>query len=164
MVKGVSMNIDVMAQDLGGLLYDKQLRIVTAESCTGGWIAQEITAVPGSSHWFLQGWVTYSNESKIKELAVQKELLIKYGAVSEQVVTAMAVGALAKSGADIAMATSGVAGPDGGTAINPVGTVWIAVATNNWTQTQCLHLNGDRKSVREQTVAIILNKAINLLT
>jgi nicotinamide-nucleotide amidase len=158
------MNLYAVAQTLGNLLYNQKLTIVTAESCTGGGVAEAITAVSGSSNWFLQGWVTYSNESKIKELNVPKELIIKYGAVSEPVVTAMASGALYNSGADIALATSGVAGPDGGTVVNPVGTVWIAIALKNkQVITECLYLDGDRQAIREQASAIILNKVQNLL-
>lgn len=156
------MKIYALAQDLGSLLHDKKLSIVTAESCTGGWIAQAITAIPGSSQWFLQGWVTYTNNSKSQELNVPQELITEYGAVSKEVVTAMASGAQKKSGSDIALATSGVAGPDGGTEKNPVGTVWTAIALNNGEViTECLHLDGDRESVREQTVRKILEKAIN---
>lgn len=158
------MNLYVISNELGSILHEKSLVVVTAESCTGGWLAETITDVPGSSNWFSQGWVTYSNESKTKELNVPVELIIKYGAVSEQVVTAMASGALANSGADIALATSGVAGPDGGTLVNPVGTVWIAIALKNkQVLVECLNLNGDRRAVREQTVAIVLQKLINLL-
>lgn len=158
------MNLYNIAQVLGGLLYNKNLKIVTAESCTGGGIAEAITAIPGSSNWFLQGWVTYSNESKIKELDVPQELIIKYGAVSEPVVVAMVSGALHSSGADIALATTGVAGPDGGSIVNPVGTVWIGIAfKNSEIITECLSLDGDRQSIRKQTSAIILNKIKNLL-
>jgi len=153
-----------LASNLGAILLSNNLKIVTAESCTGGWLSQAITAVPGSSAWFLQGWVTYSNDSKIKELNVEKELITKFGAVSRQIVTAMAQGALKKSGADIAIATSGVAGPDGGTIVNPVGTVWLAVAIKNQeVYTSCLKLEGDRESVRQQTVELGLQKIIELI-
>lgn len=162
------MSMYQQAESLGSILHSNNLWLTTAESCTGGWVAQEVTAVPGSSNWFLQGWVTYSNESKTKQLGVPAELITKYGAVSEQVVTVMAQGAVQNSGANLGLATSGVAGPDGGTEVNPVGTVWIGIYfkynENSKLLTQCLHLNGDRKTIREQTVSIILSKAKNLLT
>lgn len=162
------MNLYDVANELGSILQAQNLNVVTAESCTGGWVAQAITAIPGSSLWFQQGWVTYSNESKTKELGVPAELINKHGAVSDEVVTAMSSGALLNSGADVAIATSGVAGPDGGTVINPVGTVWIAIAfkLDNQecdVQTWRLSLDGDRKSIREQTVYIVLIHLIDIL-
>lgn len=161
------MKLYKIAKDLGTKLHERQLTIVSAESCTGGWIAQEITSVPGSSKWFSQGWVTYSNESKTSMLDVPAELIVKYGAVSEPVVSAMASGALYKSGADIAVATSGVAGPDGGTEYNPVGTVWTAIAikqsNNNSIITECLKLDGNRTEIREQSVEFVLQKVLKLL-
>lgn len=153
-----------LASNLGAILLSNNFKIVTAESCTGGWLSQALTSVPGSSAWFLQGWVTYSNDSKTKELNVATDLMAKFGAVSREVVTAMAEGALKKSGADIAIATSGVAGPDGGTVINPVGTVWLAVSIKNQTTySDCVTLKGDRNAIREQTVALGLKKIIELI-
>lgn len=158
------MKLYRIAKDLGIILRDRQLTIVTAESCTGGWIAEAITAIPGSSKWFSQGWVTYSNESKTSALDVPAELIVKYGAVSEQVVIAMASHALYKSDADIAVATSGVAGPDGGTEYNPVGTVWIAIAVKNFpVLAERLQLNGDRTEIRAQAVEYVLQKVLNQL-
>lgn len=171
------MNLYDIAKCLSRLLYNNNLKIVTAESCTGGMIAQALTSVPGSSIWFEQGWITYSNESKIRELNVPMNLLTEYGAVSEEVVRAMAVGALANSTSNISLATSGVAGPDGGTVKSPVGTVWTAIAfdnlnhlssihdviTGNTVFTQCYHFDGSRESIREQTVAMLLNKVIDHL-
>lgn len=129
----------------------------TAESCTGGWIAKSITDIPGSSAVFAYGVVSYSNGAKESILGVRNETLEQQGAVSERVVEEMAEGALHLSGADIAVAVSGVAGPDGGTEEKPVGTVWFAWAVrdgaNERTDTSCEHFSGDRELVRELTVA-----------
>jgi len=103
-------------------------RIVTAESCTGGWIAKVFTDAAGSSRWFECGYVTYSNAAKVRDLGVASRTLDEHGAVSEPTVREMAVGALRVSGADVAIAVSGIAGPDGGSAEKPVGTVWFCVA------------------------------------
>ena len=105
-----------------------KVRIVTAESCTGGWIAKVFTDTPGSSRWFECGYVTYSNEAKMRDLRVPPRTLEQHGAVSEPTVREMAQGALRASGADLSVAVSGVAGPEGGSAEKPVGTVWICVA------------------------------------
>lgn len=131
--------------------------VATAESCTGGWIAKSITDVAGSSAVFGYGVVSYSNGAKEQILGVSNATLEAHGAVSEQVVEEMAVGALRLSGADIAVAVSGIAGPDGGTDDKPVGTVWFAWALRNGsnalTDTSCEQFSGDRELVRELTVA-----------
>lgn len=131
--------------------------VATAESCTGGWIAKSITDIAGSSAVFGYGVVSYSNGAKESILGVKNETLNEHGAVSEAVVEEMADGALHLSGADIAVAVSGVAGPDGGTDDKPVGTVWFAWAVrdgaNALIDTTCEHFSGDRELVRELTVA-----------
>ena len=131
--------------------------VATAESCTGGWIAKSITDIPGSSAVFGYGVVSYSNGAKESILGVRNDTLEEHGAVSEAAVEEMAEGALHLSGADIAVAVSGVAGPDGGTDDKPVGTVWFAWAVrdgaNALTDTACEHFSGDRELVRELTVA-----------
>lgn len=131
--------------------------VSTAESCTGGWVAKSITDIPGSSAVFQYGIVSYSNGAKESILGVKNETLEEHGAVSEAVVGEMADGALHLSGADIAVAVSGVAGPDGGTEDKPVGTVWFAWAVrdgaNAKVDTNCEHFTGDRDLVRELTVA-----------
>jgi nicotinamide-nucleotide amidase len=146
-----------LAQQLGSLLKPKAKKIATAESCTGGWIAQVITEIPGSSAWFDRGFVTYSNAAKVQMLAVSPETLEQYGAVSVQTATAMALGALAHSDADCAIAVTGIAGPGGGTAEKPVGTVFIAWAYKNQAlkvvQKQFV---GNRHEIRKQTVRIAL--------
>jgi nicotinamide-nucleotide amidase len=131
--------------------------VATAESCTGGWIAKSITDVPGSSAVFGYGVVSYSNGAKESILGVKNGTLEEHGAVSERVVEEMVDGVLHLSGADIAIAVSGIAGPDGGTEDKPVGTVWFAWAVrdgaNARIDTSCEHFSGDRELVRELTVA-----------
>ncbi len=131
--------------------------VATAESCTGGWIAKSITDVPGSSAVFGYGIVSYSNGAKESILGVKNATIEEHGAVSEAVVQEMAEGALHLSGADIAVAVSGVAGPDGGTEEKPVGTVWFAWAVRDGSDALvdcgCEHFSGDRELVRELTVA-----------
>jgi nicotinamide-nucleotide amidase len=117
-----------LAARVGRRLLAAKRRLVTAESCTAGWIAKAMTDVPDSSQWFECGYVTYSNTSKMRDLGVSKATLDAHGAVSEATVLEMAHGALRVSGADIAVAVSGIAGPDGGVAGKPVGTVWFATA------------------------------------
>ena len=145
-----------LATELGEELEASAMTVACAESCTGGWIAKAITDVPGSSAWFGWGFVTYANVSKIEALGVAPDLLEAQGAVSEPVVIAMAESALQASGADIAVAVSGVAGPDGGTDEKPIGTVWLAWASKVGVQTVDVKFDGDRESVRRQTVALAL--------
>jgi len=134
--------------------------VSTAESCTGGWVAKAITDVAGSSEVFAYGLVSYSNGAKESLVGVQPKTLHVHGAVSEAVVAEMAEGALRLSGADIAVAVSGVAGPTGGSKDKPVGTVWFAWAVRDGadanTDTSCEHFTGDRELVRESTVAYAL--------
>lgn len=131
--------------------------VATAESCTGGWVAKSITDIPGSSAVFGYGIVSYSNGAKESILGVRNATIGEHGAVSESVVHEMAEGALRLSGADIAVAVSGIAGPDGGTEEKPVGTVWFAWAvrdgSNALVDTSCEYFSGDRELVRELTVA-----------
>lgn len=146
-----------IAQQLGQLLKLKEKKIATAESCTGGWIAQIITEVSGSSAWFDRGFVTYSNSAKVQMLGVNPETLNKFGAVSTQTATEMVKGALAHSEADCAIAVTGIAGPDGGTADKPVGTVFIAWAyKNREVKVVQQQLTGNRHQIRRQTVRIAL--------
>ena len=146
-----------LARQLGQLLKLKGKKIATAESCTGGWIAQIITEVPGSSTWFDRGFVTYSNAAKMQMLGVTPETIDKFGAVSVQTATAMANGALANSDADCAIAVTGIAGPDGGSAEKPVGTVLIAWAYKNRDiKVVQKKLTGNRHQIRRQSVKIAL--------
>ena len=146
-----------LAQFVGQALQTGQKRLVTAESCTGGWIAQALTDVSGSSQWFDRGFVTYSNAAKIQMLAVKLQTLEHYGAVSAETVTEMVIGALRHSDADVAIAVTGVAGPSGGTEEKPVGTVFIAWASKaaGYKVIQ-EHLSGDRQAIRRQTVLLAL--------
>jgi nicotinamide-nucleotide amidase len=139
------------------------LSIATAESCTGGWIAKILTDIPGSSGWFERGFVTYSNEAKQDMLGVQGSSLQQHGAVSEQIVKEMARGALTNSRADVSVAVSGVAGPGGGTADKPVGTVWLAWAAGKNLRTLHVHLSGERSRVREQAVELALQGVLDII-
>lgn len=132
------------------------LQMATAESCTGGWIAQSITSIPGSSACFDAGFVTYSNGAKQRMLGVRAETLQQHGAVSREVVEEMALGALQNSDAQVSVAVSGIAGPDGGSAEKPVGTVWLAWAKGDQVRSDCFHFPGDRTAVRYQTVIVAL--------
>lgn len=142
-------------------------RIVTAESCTAGWIAKALTDVPGSSQWVDCGYVTYSNTAKMRDVGVSSRTLTEHGAVSEATVREMANGALRAAGVEMAIAVSGIAGPDGGTAEKPVGTVWFAVATPqaHGAAAVCERrlFSGDREQVRRQSVEHALRLALRLL-
>jgi nicotinamide-nucleotide amidase len=153
---------------LSSLLGEKLLangwRVATAESCTGGGIAAAITAVAGSSSWFEYGIVSYANSAKEKLLQVNPQTLLEHGAVSQAVVEQMVVGALVLSNADIAVAVSGVAGPSGGTAEKPVGTVWFAWGlASGAIHSECFHFAGDRSSVQSQAVVQALNGLLKVL-
>ena len=152
-----------LAAELGELARSRRCWLATAESCTGGWLAQVLTAVPGASHWFERGFVTYSNRSKCESLGVATELLLAHGAVSEAVVQAMARGARERSGVELALATSGVAGPGGGSADKPVGTVCIAVSGFTRSLVQTFLFAGDREAIRRQSVAAAIGMGLVLL-
>jgi len=147
-----SQELIFLASEVGKQLKLKNFYLATAESCTGGGIAQTVTEIAGSSAWFECGFVTYSNTAKRELLGVPAEVLNTFGAVSEQTVLAMAKGALAHSQAQISVAVSGIAGPDGGTAEKPVGTVWIAWALPDREIAQCFQFDGDRHAVRQHTI------------
>ena len=153
-----------LSEKLGNELKSRAMVVATAESCTGGWIAQALTMVPGSSSWFDCGFVTYTNRSKQEVLGVRSSTLERGGAVSELAVREMAEGALARSHADCSVAVSGIAGPDGGSAEKPVGTVWMSVASRDReTNARRLNLEGDRDAVRRQTVIVALQTLIELV-
>lgn len=142
---------------VGAALAERKWMLTCAESCTGGWIAQVVTATAGSSRWFDCGFVTYSNEAKQALLGVSAETLARHGAVSEAVVGEMAAGALARSRAGVALAVSGVAGPTGGSADKPVGTVCFAwLLRGGRPALQRRHFGGDREAVRRQAVCYAL--------
>ena len=153
-----------LAERAGRALEEKGLMLATAESCTGGWIAEAITMVPGSSAWFDRGFVTYTNVSKREMLGVRAETLERHGAVSEPVVREMVLGALEASRAQIAVAVSGTAGPGGGTPQKPVGTVCLAWCTKDGEPcSERLHFDGDRESVRRQSVIRALEGLIEII-
>jgi nicotinamide-nucleotide amidase len=156
--------MDVLATQVGGALKSHGLMLATAESCTGGGVAQAITEVAGSSAWFERGFVTYSNLAKQQMLGVRETTLKQHGAVSEMTVREMVAGALANSAAQVALAVSGIAGPDGGIADKPVGTVWFAWGIKQGeTHVQRYQLGGNRAEVRAQAVRIALQGLIDLL-
>lgn len=149
--------LETLVAEVGQALARQRLQLVTAESCTGGMVAMLMTSVAGSSAWFERGWVTYSNAAKMAELSVPLKLLEKDGAVSEACVLAMAQGAIKQSLAHVSLAVSGIAGPDGGTADKPVGTVWIAWGQKlGYAEAECYHFTGARQAVREQAAAAAL--------
>lgn len=153
------MSIENSVQKLADKLIKNQQIIATAESCTGGMIAQTLTDLAGSSAWFDCGFVTYSNDAKQKMLGVKLATLKKYGAVSEATVIEMAEGALANSNASISIACSGIAGPTGGSAKKPIGTVWVAWAYENKpTKTELFLFKGNRQQIREQCTEKAIEK------
>jgi nicotinamide-nucleotide amidase len=152
-----SENLYVLAREVGAALAREGLLLATAESCTGGWVAECITDVPGSSRWFDRGFVTYSNAAKSELLGVDPGLIQVHGAVSEAAVRAMAAGTLRRSRAQVAVAVSGVAGPSGGTPDKPVGTVWFAwQRLGQDCRVRLERFDGDRRMVRRQAVAVAL--------
>jgi nicotinamide-nucleotide amidase len=153
----------LLARQLGEALKAHGMTLVTAESCTGGGVAQAVTRISGSSAWFDRGFVTYSNTAKEEMLGVSPETLDQHGAVSEQTVREMAEGALQYSRAQVALAVSGIAGPTGGTPEKPVGMVWFAWASGDTVNTVCHRLPGDRDGIRTRSVQIALQGALNLL-
>jgi nicotinamide-nucleotide amidase len=148
---------ETLAQIVGQLLWENKLLLATAESCTGGLIGAKITAVPGSSAWFAGGVVAYSNQLKEKLLNVDAELFRKHGAVSEPVAEAMATGLAARTGAEIAVSVTGIAGPDGGTADKPVGTVYIGVFYQGAARAKLHHFCGSRNEIQEMTAMMALD-------
>ena len=156
--------LDRLAQALGERLLATRHMLVTAESCTGGWIAKCMTDVVGSSAWFDCGMAAYSYEAKQALLGVRPQTLEAYGAVSRETVVEMVSGALVHSGASVAVAVTGIAGPGGGSADKPVGTVWIGwKRRGGYARAELFHFDGDRDAVRRQTVAAALRGVDGLL-
>ncbi len=154
-----------MAEALGTQLRAAHHRLVTAESCTGGWIAKAVTDIPGSSEWFDCGLAAYSYEAKQALLGVNPHTLEQHGAVSRETAIEMVSGAMVHSGASIAVAVTGIAGPGGGIQDKPVGTVWIAwKRRGGYPSAQLFHFDGDREAVRRQTVAAALRGVQKILT
>ena len=161
------MQLRQLAKQAGDHLLAQGKRLVTAESCTGGWLAKTLTDVPGSSQWFERGYVTYSNAAKEHDLGVSAGTLAEHGAVSEAAAREMAVGALRMSGADAAIAITGIAGPDGGSAGKPVGTVWFGIAVRRGSlpldvDARLRHFSGDRESIRRDSVKHALELLLSI--
>ena len=156
--------LERISSELGELLKLKDYSFTCAESCTGGWVGHALTSIPGSSEWFGSSFVTYSYEAKTQILGVSSEDLDSFGAVSEEIVEQMVSGALDKSGADVGVAISGIAGPDGGTDTKPVGTVCFAWKINGQEIiTSADHFSGDRNEVRYSSVERALMGTIELI-
>jgi nicotinamide-nucleotide amidase len=155
-------DLDSLAHAVAERMLTDGLWLATAESCTGGWVAKVLTDIAGSSGWFERGLVTYSNRAKQELLGVPTTLLEAHGAVSGEVVAAMASGLRSRAAVDVALAISGVAGPGGGTPDKPVGTVWFAWDAG-MPRTACLHFAGDREAVRRQAVAHALRGLLDAL-
>ena len=155
-----------LAARVGHKLRAAERRVVTAESCTGGWVAKALTDIPGSSQWFECGYVTYSNAAKVRDLGVSAATLESFGAVSEQAVREMAEGALRVAHASVALALSGIAGPDGGTPEKPVGTVWFCAVARAGASADIIAeeklFDGDRAFVRSRSVEHALRLILRL--
>ena len=160
----MELDLASLVDELSKALLAGGKMISTAESCTGGLIAKTFTDRAGSSDWFERGFVTYSNEAKSEMLAVPASIIADYGAVSEPVAVAMASGALHHSHADYSIAVTGVAGPSGGSAEKPVGTVWIAIASVEEQRAALYRFDGDRAAVREATLSQAIADALYLIT
>ncbi|MDX1676438.1 nicotinamide-nucleotide amidohydrolase family protein [Arsukibacterium sp.] len=153
-----------LAAELGALLLRKKWFVTTAESCTGGGIAYYLTAVAGSSAYLDRTFVTYSNKAKQQLLGVRSATLLQFGAVSDETVKEMAAGAAVAANAQLAIAVSGIAGPGGGSASKPVGTVWFSFWLNGELSSELQHFSGDRGQVRQQAIDYALKRCILLLT
>ncbi len=168
------MSAHTLTEQLADVLQQHGWMLATAESCTGGMIAANCTDLSGSSQWFERGFVTYSNEAKHEMLGVDSALIAEHGAVSEAVAQAMTLGAMRRSHAQVSLAVTGIAGPTGGSADKPVGTVWFAWATPSdagpalgaetaWVKTERMHFDGDRAAVRDAAVHHALKNLLDLL-
>ena len=152
-----------LAQKLANKCLEKKIFLVTAESCTGGLLSSTLTNIAGSSKWFDRGFVTYSNNSKIDSLGVRREALENFGAVSQEIANEMAIGALKNSEANISISITGIAGPEGGSLVKPVGTVFFSIV--NQKKIILEHkadFEGSRDKIRKESVIFVLNKLLNL--
>ena len=158
-------DITLLANKLGAALKGRGLMLATAESCTGGGIAEAVTRIPGSSAWFDCAFVSYSYEAKTAMLGVHRDILVDFGAVSEETVREMEDGAITRSRAQVAVAVTGIAGPDGGMSDKPVGTVWFAWKfPKKPVISEVCHFSGDRAAIRNQTVVHALSKLLHNLS
>jgi nicotinamide-nucleotide amidase len=162
--QSLTVDLDHIIATLAKTLLANRWRLSTAESCTGGLVSANITALAGSSEWFERGYVTYSNQAKSEDIDVSQNLIEEYGAVSDQVARAMALGAKQNSGADIALSITGIAGPTGGSPEKPVGTVCFAwVLANDQMISETKHFEGDRQQIRQQACDFSLRKLLSLV-
>ncbi|KQT12157.1 CinA family protein [Ramlibacter sp. Leaf400] len=159
----MTSDIPALCAELADRLLERGWMLATAESCTGGLIAGACTELSGSSRWFERGFVTYSNEAKTESLGIDPALLQAHGAVSEVVARAMAFGALRHSHAQVSVAVTGIAGPTGGSAEKPVGTVWFGFSVDGRLHSETVRFDGDRQAVRQATVAHALVRLLALL-
>lgn len=159
----IPIDLHTTTQQLAAELQRRGWMLATAESCTGGMIAAACTDLPGSSAWFDRGFVTYSNAAKTEMLGVPAELIAAHGAVSEEVVRAMAQGALTYSQAHVSLATTGIAGPTGGSFSKPVGSVWIGWSVNGFACSRLLQLRGQRDDVRKSATVTALQALLKTL-
>lgn len=157
------MNASDLTKTLADILLSRNWTLSLAESCTGGLVCATLTELAGSSEWFERGYITYSNEAKNECLGVPTQLIESHGAVSEQTAKAMAEGARINSGSDVAISITGIAGPSGGSADKPVGTVCFGWATENQSLTKTMRFDGDRQAVRRQATEFVLTELIALL-
>ena len=157
------MNASDLTKTLAQILLSRNWTVSLAESCTGGLVCATLTELAGSSEWFERGYITYSNEAKTECLGVPAQLIESHGAVSEQVAKAMAEGARINSGSNVAISITGVAGPSGGSAEKPVGTVCFGWATENQTLTKTMYFDGDRQMIRQAAAEFALTELIALL-
>lgn len=160
----MTSDIPALCAELADRLLERGWMLATAESCTGGLIAAACTELSGSSRWFERGFVTYSNEAKTESLGIDPALLQAHGAVSEVVARAMAFGALRHSHAQASVAVTGIAGPTGGSAEKPVGTVWFGFSVDGRLHSEMVRFDGDRQAVRQATVAHALERLLALLS
>jgi nicotinamide-nucleotide amidase len=156
-------SIALLAERMGVALANRKWKLVTIESCTGGWVAEATTAISGSSAWFDRGFVTYSNEAKEELVGVSLATLVAHGAVSEPTAREMAAGGLQRSRGDIAVSITGVAGPTGGTAAKPVGMVCFAWATKSGVVSATHHFSGNREAVRRRAVECAMQGVLDAL-
>lgn len=155
--------LEQLASQVGDRLVSRNESLVTAESCTGGWVSMLVTAITGSSAWFDRGFVSYSNEAKQEMLAVDKQVIEIHGAVSEETARNMVQGAIENSNAQVGLSITGIAGPGGGTVDKPVGTVCFGWMVDGQCETETCHFSGDRNQVREQSVRHVLTILLDRL-
>jgi|MEHZ01.3.fsa_nt_MEHZ010983053.1_5 nicotinamide-nucleotide amidase len=152
-----------LIQKLAGLLLENKIALSTAESCTGGGIGHWLTSQSGSSAWYLGGFITYSNAAKVRDLYVKPEDLENFGAVSEEIAGQMALGCANKANSELAIAVTGIAGPDGGTSDKPIGTVCFGWSLAGYLYSETLMFSGDRAEVRNQTIRHALTVAVKIM-